>query len=98
MSNTERDKIAEIIASVRWPDLTWSYIVNQSDPEHFRREADALLAAGYRKVDEQDAIALLTKISFNVRAAGTYQQGGYPDLSLIAVANAIDAVIKESEK
>lgn len=57
MSAQEREALAETLAREEWPDLTWSYIREHSDPERFYRRADALLAAGWtRPVPGGDAI------------------------------------------
>lgn len=41
----EVEMLAEAIAATTWPDLTWQYIVDHSDPERFRKQARAAHAA-----------------------------------------------------
>ena len=97
--STERDELAAGIAEARWPDMSWAQVVAMSDPEPFRVEADALIAAGWRKMPS------VTEIEFALyeRMGGTVDLG-YPfmpdvdkHLEAASLADAVLALMEGSD-
>lgn len=64
-TNTERDELAELLANTRYPNLVpaWPERADRSPVKFLsRKEADAILSAGYRRPTAAEAVSATTTI------------------------------------